>query len=197
MNNKKLSDTDITAAALDLGVEEATIRAVIEVETGGKSGFLPSGKPRILFERHLMWRRLRAYGFNPPDYAEGNIDILGPDWDRQYYVGGEGEWDRLERASKIHLPSAIESASWGLFQILGMHWKVLGYESAQDFSRKMEQSEMEQLKAFLQFVKVNHLVNALRNKDWAVFAKGYNGPGYAQNHYDTKLQKAYEKWSKK
>ena len=197
MNNKKLTEEDYIAAATALGVDEATIRAIIEVETGGKSGFLPSGKPRILFERHLMWRRLRAYGFNPPDYAEGNIDILGPDWDRQYYVGGEGEWERMERASRIHLPSAIEATSWGLFQILGMHWKALGYESAQDFSRKMEESEMKQLEAFIRYVRVNNLIDELRNKDWRGFSKKYNGPGFSENHYDTKLAAAYKKWGGK
>jgi hypothetical protein len=31
------------------------------------------------------------------------------------------------------------------------------------------------------------------NKDWAKFARGYNGPGYAQNAYDVKLAQAYEK----
>ncbi|NBT89135.1 MAG: DUF3380 domain-containing protein, partial [Flavobacteriaceae bacterium] len=31
----------------------------------------------------------------------------------------------------------------------------------------------------------------LKAKDWAGFAKGYNGPAYAKNAYDTKLAGAY------
>ena len=195
MTNKSLTDADITAAALDLGVEEAVIKAVIEVEAG-KSGFIDD-KPKILFERHIFWRRLKAHGFDPTQYMEENIDILGPDWDRQYYKGGLAEYERLERASKIHLVSALESASWGLFQIMGFHWKSLGYESAQQFVKKMEENERNHLFAFLKFVKVNGLMNSLRNHDWEEFSRGYNGPGYAQNKYHTKLAKAYEKWSKK
>lgn len=193
MNNKKLTDSDITAAALDLGVDEATIRAVIEVEAAG-SGFFDNDHPKILFEAHIFWRRLRAHGFYVPDYYDGNEDILSPEWNRKLYKGGLAEYDRLEKASKIHLVSALESCSWGLFQIMGLHWKDLGYQSAQDFTQKMYENERRQLDAFLQFVKVNHLVNALRNKGWDTFARGYNGPGYAQNHYDTKLAKAYKKW---
>lgn len=196
MRNKSLTDSDITAAALDLGVDEATIRAVVEVESNG-SGFIDDDHPKILFEAHIFWRRLRAHGFQPADIMPGNEDILRPDWDRSLYKGGLGEYERLEKASKIHLTSALEACSWGLFQIMGFHWKSLGYQSAQAFVNEMYRGEKEQLWAFLRFVKVNHLVDALHDKDFAAFARGYNGPGYAANHYDTKLRKAYERWDKR
>ena len=35
------------------------------------------------------------------------------------------------------------------------------------------------------------MAEALRKKNWAAFAKAYNGPGYAKNQYDTKLAAAY------
>ena len=35
------------------------------------------------------------------------------------------------------------------------------------------------------------LVEWLREKDWANFARGYNGAEYHQNKYDLKLQQAY------
>src|SRR5690606_7984441 len=35
------------------------------------------------------------------------------------------------------------------------------------------------------------LLQPLRRKDWARFARLYNGPGYAQNRYDEKLAQAY------
>ena len=37
----------------------------------------------------------------------------------------------------------------------------------------------------------------LKAKDWANFARGYNGPAYAKNRYDVKLAAAYAKFSKK
>ena len=31
--------------------------------------------------------------------------------------------------------------------------------------------------------------------DWATFARRYNGPGYAKNDYDGKLQRAYDRFA--
>lgn len=47
------------------------------------------------------------------------------------------------------------------------------------------------LRGFIKQSKVMH--TALQNKDWATFAKCYNGPLYAKNQYDTKLATAYKK----
>ena len=46
---------------------------------------------------------------------------------------------------------------------------------------------------FTAFIQSNRLDTYLRNKDWAGFAKRYNGPAYAENQYDKKLEKAYHK----
>jgi hypothetical protein len=50
--------------------------------------------------------------------------------------------------------------------------------------------------AFCGFIKSNKLDTHLRKHDWARFARGYNGPGYAENKYDEKLARAYAKHSK-
>ena len=55
-------------------------------------------------------------------------------------------------------------------------------------------SEEKQLQAFINFIKNDSNGNkytALKAKDWATFAKFYNGSSYAQNQYDTKLEKNY------
>jgi hypothetical protein len=36
---------------------------------------------------------------------------------------------------------------------------------------------------------------ALQDRDWAAFAKAYNGKGYAKNKYDEKLAAAYKKFA--
>src|SRR5260370_5919444 len=55
-----LSDADLIAAAETLNVPVAAIRAVNEIESRGQ-GFLPDGRPVILFERHVFYKRLRKY----------------------------------------------------------------------------------------------------------------------------------------
>ena len=59
----------------------------------------------------------------------------------------------------------------------------------------MFEHEREHLAAFGKFLEVNKLLKHLRSKNWAAFARGYSGPGYAANKYDIKLAKAYAKYS--
>ena len=63
--------------------------------------------------------------------------------------------------------------------------------------KAMFNSERKQLDAFVSFVKSKGLDKYLLTLNWAAFAKGYNGAQYAQNKYDIKLQKAFEKYDKK
>ena len=56
--------------------------------------------------------------------------------------------------------------------------------------------EDKQLEAFARFVKLAKLHSYLEQKHWVGFAKRYNGPGYARNQYDKKLEGAYRKFTK-
>ncbi len=60
----------------------------------------------------------------------------------------------------------------------------------------MNKNEGEHLAAFGRFIIANNLTKYLKNKDWANFARRYNGPGYKQNKYDEKLARAYNKYNK-
>jgi len=48
----------------------------------------------------------------------------------------------------------------------------------------------------IDFIVANGLDDDLRREDWRGFARGYNGAGYAQHGYHTKLKRAYEKWKR-
>ena len=60
----------------------------------------------------------------------------------------------------------------------------------------MFESESKQLESFVTFLKSKNLDLFLNKKNWAKFAKGYNGTAYAKNKYDQKLKDAYNKFSK-
>ena len=90
--------------------------------------------------------------------------------------------------------AALNSASWGRFQIMGFNHSACGYKTVIGFVRAMYESEGKQLDAFVAFLKSSKLASALREKRWADFARGYNGSGYAANKYDEKLKIAYEKF---
>jgi len=192
-SSKFLSEKDITDVARQLEIEIAALKAVNEVESMGV-GFV-AGKPKILFEGHIFWKRLVVHGLNPVDFLQGNGDILYKKWTSRYYKGGLAEYERLDNAMIIDETSALESASWGLFQIMGFHYKSLGYKTVQSFVKKMEKNEREQLIAFASFVKFHKLDKYLRDHNWAQFARKYNGPGYKKNKYDSKLARAYSRYA--
>lgn len=192
--NRRLQHSDITVAAAALGVPVATVQAVMDVEARGR-GFLNDGRPVILFERHVFHRRLTAAGRDADDLVRYLHEIVNPQ--PGGYRVGAAEHDRLYTARQIHPDIAIESASWGLFQIMGMHWSRLGYASAAEFERQMTIGEAEQLDAFVRFIGANpKLQGTLVAHDWAAFAAGYNGPNYRINKYDTKLADAYARHTK-
>ena len=189
-----LTDKDFEDMARQLGVEEAALRAVVEVECSSKGGFLADGRPRILFEGHIFHKRLLARGINPEEYAPSNPDIIYPSWTRAHYKGGKGEWERFERAAAISPEAAVESASWGLFQIMGFHWKTCGCTSPTNFRERMERSEREQMALAMQFLEKTGIAKFLKTKDWCTFALRYNGSEYKANRYDTRLAAAYQKY---
>jgi len=193
--NKKLTTAQIGAQAKNLGIEIAALRAVIEVECKG-SGFNSDGTPVILFERHVFRQRLIA---NKCDLDLALAMRERPDLCNKS-AGGYGLYSaqhgRLNAAAQYHRDSALESASWGIGQVMGYHWKALGYPTLQNFINAMYRDEASQLDAMCRFINANNLVNALKNKDWKAFARGYNGAAYAKNSYDVKLGNAYKKWSK-
>lgn len=193
---KKLTPTAITSAAKTLGVEEAAIRAVVEVESK-QSGFLPSGHPVILYERHIMYRQLAKKFGTERAKREMNINRDLVNTKPGGYFKPMNEPDRLDRAALIDRECALMSCSWGLFQIMGFHWEYLGFANLQAFINAMYRSEDAQLAAFVEFVSRDvGMLTALRRKDWTQFASRYNGPNYAANKYDRKLADAYAKFVK-
>ena len=181
--NKFLSDADYERAAEFLGVEVAAIRAVVEVETNG-SGFLDDGRPKILFERHIFW------DLTPVPVSQTRPDLSNPV--RGGYSNSEaGEWERLNDAIKFDRKAALQSASWGLGQVMGFNHEIAGYSDVEVFVKAMYQSEGKQLDAMMNFIKKNDLDSALRRHDWATFAGGYNGSA-GVGVYDLKLESAYE-----
>lgn len=198
-NEKLLSESDLIQFANKYSLELAVVKAVNEIESGGR-GFLVEGRPKILFEGHIFWKELDKSSLNPSKFlSENTSNILFKDSTRKYYVGGKGEYDRLEKAAELSnnptiKEAALSSASWGSFQIMGYHFKTIGYTSVNDFIQKMNNHEREHLAAFGKFIEVNNLLIHLKNKNWAAFARGYNGPGYAKNKYDVRMAKAYLKY---
>ena len=191
---KELTNDQIRELARQNGIEYAALRAVVEVEASGQ-GFV-GNVPKILFEPHIMHRLLtrKNYITIRNNLMKAHPSLCYPKWGTYKYGTVASQHDRLAKAAAFHRDTALESCSWGLGQVMGFHWKSLGYESLQAFVNAMYESEAKQLDAMIRFIKVNKLLDALKTKNWTAFARGYNGAGFAKNAYHTKLAAAYNKY---
>ena len=187
-NPPRITKADIVAAAQKINVEPAMIKAISDIESRG--GYNADNTPKILFERHKFWQGLTAIKWLTVrnNFAARFPDICSASTGA---YNARPQYDKLRIASKLNWAVAHESASWGAFQIMGYHWRSLGYASIIEFVQMMYTSEANHLEALCRFLKRNGLDKALRNKNWAAFAKGYNGVAYKKNQYDTKLANAY------
>lgn len=175
-----------------LEVETAALRAVAEIESRG-AGFLPptDNRPKVLFEGHAFHKLTGGR------YDAGHPRLSYPRWDRKMYSGSlAGEWKRLDEACLLDRAAALQSASWGMFQIMGFNYSYAGYQDVEAFVADQYAGAEEHARAFARFISRPPFLAALRKKDWAAFARTYNGPGYRQNKYDTKLATAYGRYLK-
>jgi hypothetical protein len=101
----------------------------------------------------------------------------------------------LARAAELDQNAALQSASWGIGQVLGENFQAAGFSDAGSMVTAMCGAEDAQILAVCKFLTSSGLDRALRNHDWAGFARGYNGPNYVKYSYDTKLLQNYQKYS--
>lgn len=195
----KLTNEMIKDLANRLGIEPALLKAVQIVEAAGRDGFLSDGKPQILFEGHIMYKEFhKKFPDRDLDYLCKRFSmVFYPKWDKSKYFVGLGEYKRLELAKEIDEECALKATSWGMFQIMGFNHNLCGCKDVFDFVHKMSESHEKQLELMYYFMNNSGCLKELKEKDWAGFAKKYNGPGYAQNAYDQKLRNAYENFKNK
>jgi hypothetical protein len=173
-------------AAWLLMAETRSLRAVASVECGPEGGFLDTGEPVILFERHIFHRLTGA-----------RYDVLYPQLSNPMpgeYGSLRSQHQRLQAAASLNRDAALQSCSWGLFQLMGMNHRACGYPQLQRFVTAMYRSVDDHLRAFAMFIRSDdRLVDSLRKRDWRSFAYVYNGPAFEKNKYDKKMAEAYER----
>lgn len=181
---------------LDLALGDAAfIWTVVEVETSERTqgfGFRLDRRPQILFERH-KFREFTDRRFD----AEAP-DISGPPGG---YGSSASQYTRLEKAltlcerEGLGVEPALKSTSWGMGQVMGFNHAAAGFVSAEAMVQEMVKGEDEQLAAMAGFLTANSLTTLLVRKDWAAFARRYNGPSYWQHQYDVKLDLQYQRFA--
>src|SRR6185437_13461438 len=130
-NAAALSSGGLAQVSASLGVYAAEICTVLAVETSG-CGYLPDRRPQILFERHIFHRLTKG------QYEDGDISDSSPGG---YGRRGAQQYERLERAINKDRAAALQSASWGIGQIMGMNYARAGFRNVEDMVAAMSDSE--------------------------------------------------------
>ncbi|KQT52236.1 MULTISPECIES: N-acetylmuramidase domain-containing protein [unclassified Aureimonas] len=184
---------EVGAAARAFNLPEAHVLAVTEVESAGVIFATVKGeqRPLILFEPHIFYRRLK--GAEREEAVA--LKLASERWDKTLYPAGQpARWAQLERAAEINRQAAYESASYGVGQVMGFHWKALGYASVFELVDRARSGLGGQVELMLRFVQQNNLTDELATGQWAPFARGYNGASYKANRYDEKMAAAAAKF---
>ena len=185
----------IEKIAGNLNVPPAALLAVVDVESGGRMSANIDGKeePLIRFEGHYFDRFLRGEKREQARKAKLANPVPGKVKNPRTQ---KARWNLLRKASLIDRPAALSSCSWGVGQVMGAHWKWLGYGSPDALVAEARSGVEGQVKLMARYIDRAGLAGALNDQSWDRFARAYNGPCYAKNRYAERMAKAFAKYSK-
>lgn len=174
------------------GFDMKVLKAIIKAESRG-AAFSTPGKPILRFEPYLFKREYKRVtkkdftgdvpfhpGMANATYAEG----------RKRTGGQTSEWEVFGRAAAINRDAAIRSSSWGMPQIMGFNYKLLGYKTPVEMVEAFSRSEEAQKVGMINFLINSGLTQAVKNREWEKIGRGYNGDttGYygrvIESHYN-------------
>lgn len=164
------------------GIPISSVKAIDVVESNGMGFDTKTGKLIIQFEPHYFKRISRLVS---GVWASNKVDIQSK------------EWEAFNDAFKRNPTAAMESCSIGRMQVMGGHWRRLGFKSVGEMWDFAKKSEVNQLWLGLKFIQTDtSLFLALLKKDWKEVARRYNGKNYWILGYDKKLERAEKKFSR-
>ncbi len=184
---ERITNQQIKEIAAANGIEYAALKAFIEVESGGIGFAKDTGKIIIQFEP--AWFRRKA------PYAPSGL------WSVNKVERQSNEWLAFNDAFRKNPNAAMESTSIGLGQIMGFHFKTLGYKTVGEMWDDAKRGEYFQVLQMVRFIKsIPALYKALKEKNWHLVATYYNGSGYRElakkigrEPYDISMEKAYKR----
>jgi hypothetical protein len=172
---KYITTEQKVALAKKFGIEYRALNSVFIVESSGSGFDRKTGKIKIQFEPYWFQKYT---GIRVSNGVENQA----------------AEWLAYDAAFQKNPEAAMKSTSWGLGQVMGFNHKAAGFKDVQSMVDHFLVSELNQLEGMLNFIKATpKMMIALQTKDWATFARYYNGPKYKDFKYDTRLEEAYQK----
>lgn len=202
--------------AAELGFDTAGVLAVWRVESGGREHTV--GRAVIRFENHYLWDR---WGKGNPALFDqhfrygGRGGVPGKRWEgHQFRESPSGAWESVhtgKQASEyraldlaIRLAgdhAALQCISLGGPQIMGAHYRDIGYATPRAMYDAFQASERAHVLGFFDFCRTKpapkrgDLIRYLQQKNWREFARYYNGAGQVDT-YGGLIGRAYAEASR-
>ena len=194
-NGCNINDNDYATTAKDLGVEKEVLMAIASQESKHTS-FKAVKQATILFERHKMYWLLIKKG-----YTKASVDALSKKYPSIVNKSDGGyndmtSYEKLKIAKSIDYSCAVQSCSWGKFQVMGLNYANL-YSSPMELEKAMNMCELQQFKYFVSYLKnTSGMVDALKNKNWERIATLYNGPKWKDKNpeYANNIKRYYNQF---
>ena len=197
----------VVRAARKDNIDPVALMAVVEVESSGEPFESDKKTPRFLFERHVFYKKLKKLGQEPLDKALV-AGLAHKEWRSKKKYGANNQYrdqqnsigrlKLLAQARAIDGEAANRSCSWGVGQTMGFNAERLGFTSANAMvAAMMAKGVPGQIDCMIGEIRASKLIDELNRRDWAGFARVYNGPGYRDNDYDSKMAAAFRRWATK
>ena len=125
---------------------------------------------------------------------------LTPKSDDIYGPSGLYQYKRLTKAYQLDKSAALQSCSWGKFQIMGFNYSSAGYKDVFEFVKSMSTGDPAHIKAFLKFANSNKVLSSgLKEIDFEKIAEGHNGAGWrsVNPEYAKNIEKYYKEYNDK
>lgn len=178
-NQKRITPEEIAEVAAAAGYTFKRLNAFVKVESGGV-GF-KDGKLVIQFEPSWFKRK-------KSDWKKDTKNVF---WQANGVENQAQEWKAFNSAFASNPDAAMQSTSIGLMQVMGFHFKSLGFKTVGEMWDFAKVSERNQLELAIRFIKnIPALDRAIKTGNAKVAAYYYNGEQYAKYNYDTRLIEA-------
>ena len=207
-HNVRYYGDQIDKIAGGLEVEPAALHAVAAVEVG-EIPYPGLGAPIIRFEVHKFLQRfpssktvqlrttspsgeaLTAWHKDAHWYKSDPDD----DWQRVHSGSQGDEWAAMIQAQSEDPTAAWECASYGVGQLMGWHWDLIGCNSVQRMVGQATGGGVDkQIEQWARYIEADHdgaMLLALQQQDWETFVRYYNGPGQVE-YYTNAMLKRYD-----
>jgi hypothetical protein len=189
-----LTPDQIKVVAARQGIDPRLLHGLAAVESK-KSGFLPDGRLKILFERHILWHRLRDIrGIDPLPLHQARPDLCDLHSTPERGYGSEAhQWVRVQNVLawaqanaadqfESYKKATYEACSWGKFQLLGCNYVAAGFNDVYSLVHSLETGEAAHLDAAIHFMRHDGMLQLLISRQYLPFSRRWNGPGKPEEY---------------